>query len=86
MKVLELRDIQKEEGYIYYRKKFFSTALIEIPQRNIEVPLMFVIETGPTGSKSVEITLQSSIDYPVLPVIKALKEKIGEYDKEGLLY
>lgn len=86
MKVLELRDIQQEEGYIYYRKKFFSTALIEIPQKNIEVPLMFIIETEPTGKKNVEIILQTSIDYPIIPVIKALKEKISEYDREGLLF
>jgi hypothetical protein len=85
MKVLELRDIQQEEGYIYYRKKFFSTALIEIPQKNIEVPLIFVIETEPTGKKIIDVSLQSSIDYPLLPIIKALKEKIREYDKEGLL-
>ena len=86
MKVLELRNIQQEEGYIYYRKKFFSTALIEIPQKNVELPFIFIIETEPTGKKTIDISLQSSIDYPILPIIKALKEKIYEYDKEGLLF
>lgn len=86
MKILEIRDIQQEEGYIYYRKKYFSTALIEIPQKNIEIPIVFIIETEPTGKRNIEITINSSIDYPLLPIIKALKEKIHEYDKEGLLF
>ena len=85
MKVLEIRDIVTEESHIYYRRKFSSIAIVRIPQKEIEFPFQFIIETEPTGKKNIEVFIQDSIDYPLLPVVRALKQKINQFDSEGYL-
>lgn len=85
MQVLEIRDIVSEETHIYYRRKFSSIAIVRIPQREIEFPFQFIIETEPTGQKNIDITINDSIDYPLLPVVRALKQKISQFDAQGHL-
>lgn len=85
MKIIGLKDLKREEGYIYYRRNFLADAVVEIPGSNFETPIKFCIETTPLGTKNVEIELSNSINYPLLPVKKALKEYILTQDKEGKL-
>ncbi len=74
MRVLEIKDVLRKEVPIYYRRDFTGTAVLEIPQKTIESPIEFTIETGPTGQQDIDITLNGSIDYPVIPVIKNIME------------
>ena len=85
MKILELKDLEREEGYIYYRRNFSALALVEIPGSTLEAPLEFCIETNPLGQKTIDITLNNNINYPILPVKKALREFILLQDNEGKL-
>lgn len=85
MKILEIKNIVSEENHIYYRRKFSSIAVVQIPQRQIEFPFQFIIETAPTGNKKIEIAITETIDYPLLPIIMALKHKIAQFDAEGYL-
>ncbi|MCM1321989.1 MAG: hypothetical protein NC041_08320 [Bacteroides sp.] len=85
MKILELRNLQREEGYIYYRRNFTADAVIEVPIKTIETPISFSIEMGPTGNKEIEIEFGKTPDYPLVPVIKSLKEFILSADTEGTL-
>ena len=85
MRILELRDLNREEGYIYYRRNFTGTAVIEIPGSTLEAPVAFCIEMDPFGVKTIEIDIENTLNYPVLPVKKALKEYILLRDSEGIL-
>ena len=85
MRILELRDLNREEGYIYYRRNFTGTAVIEIPGSTLEAPVAFCIEMDPFGVKTIEIDIENTLNYPVLPVKKALKEYILLRDLEGIL-
>lgn len=85
MKILELKNLAREEGYIYYRRNFSALALVEIPGSTLEAPLEFCIETNPLGQKTIDITLNNNINYPILPVKKALREFILLQDNEGKL-
>ncbi|MBQ1949383.1 MAG: hypothetical protein II367_04415 [Treponema sp.] len=85
MRILELRDLNREEGYIYYRRYFTGTAVIEIPGSTLETPVSFCIEMNSFGAKTIEIDIQNTLNYPVLPVKKALKEYILLQDAEGIL-
>ena len=85
MKILELKNLAREEGYIYYRRNFSALALVEIPGATLEAPLEFCIETNPLGQKTIDITLNNNINYPILPVKKALREFILLQDNEGKL-
>ncbi|MBO4758642.1 MAG: hypothetical protein J5505_01140 [Spirochaetaceae bacterium] len=85
MEVLEIKNLYREETGLYYRRNFTGLAVIELPIKTIEVPLDFIIEMGPLGNKDFDIELKDKIDYPLLPVMKKLKEYIEKLETEGKL-
>ena len=85
MKVLGLNNIVREEGVIYYRKCFTALCEIELPLRTINTPISFTVEMSPLGEKKIDITFLESIEYPLLPILKILKEMIKKLDYEGKL-
>ncbi|MBO4728053.1 MAG: hypothetical protein J5631_06515 [Spirochaetaceae bacterium] len=85
MEVLEIKNLYREETGLYYRRNFTGLAVIELPIKTIEVPLDFIIEMGPMGNKDFDIELKDKIDYPLLPVMKKLKEYIEKLEAEGKL-
>ena len=84
MTVLDIKDITTEEGYIYYRKSYSGVAIVEL-QTIEEIPLKFLIETSPLGEKTVDVSLEKDVHYPILPVIKELKKYILQKANEGSL-
>ena len=58
MTVLDIKDISTEDAYIYYRKSYSGTAILELQSESVEVPIKFLIETEPTGKKNVEVNLK----------------------------
>ena len=85
MDVLEIKNLYREETGLYYRRNFTGLAVIELPIKTIEMPLDFIIEVGPMGNRDFDIELKEKLDYPLLPVMKKLKEFIERLDKEGKL-
>ncbi len=85
MKVLELKNVQRDEGFIYYRRTFQADAVIELPLKQVEAPVEFTIELSPLGTKDIDISFLADIEYPLLPLLKGLKELILQKDSEGLL-
>ena len=86
MKVLELHSITKEDGYIYYIHHYKATARIEFLVSHVEIPISFTVEMNPLGIRIVDLDpLPKNVDYPVIPLNKALKEFIDEMSKEGKL-
>ena len=85
MEVLEIKILHHESGYIYYRISYKAAAVIAFLNTTKELPIDFTIETHASGTKAVDLKLEGSIDYPLLPISRAIKEKILKMDKEGLL-
>ncbi|MCK9169352.1 MAG: hypothetical protein M0P01_02950 [Treponema sp.] len=85
MKVLEIRNVYREDGCIYYFRKFRGDAVVQFPLGALETPITFSIEASPLGTKNIEVNINHPIDYPVIPVKNALKEFIGKEDSEGKL-
>ncbi len=86
MKVIELNSITKEDGYIYYIHHYKATAVIEMITKTFNVPISFTVEMNPLGMRSVDLDpLPREIDYPVLPLSKALKDFIDIMARDGLL-
>jgi hypothetical protein len=83
--ILALNDIIRKENFIYYRREFTASALLELPGRQSSSPIEFTIETEPTGKKDIHVRLVDSIDYPLLPIVKQLKDYILALDHEGRL-
>ena len=86
MKVLELHSTTKEDGYIYYIHHYKATAWIEFLVSHVEIPISFTVEMNPLGIRTVDLDpLPKNVEYPVIPLNKALKEFIDEMSKEGKL-
>lgn len=86
MQVLKLNNIKKNEGVIYYRRHYTADAEVEFPNCVESIPLSFIIETGPLGDKQFELEFDPyKINYPFIPIKKALKEYILNIDQMGAL-
>lgn len=85
MKILEIRNINRDEGFIYYRRIYSGTAVIELPIRNVESSINFTIEMLPTGKKNIDLDILDNVEYPLIPLKKAITEKILNMDYEGEL-
>ena len=78
MKVIELKEINKKDSPLHYRNEFSGSALFEIKgQEQTEIPVAFTIEHTATGMIHISVKVMSRINYPLVPVINALKKHIG---------
>ena len=85
MKVVELRNLTREEGQIFYLRKYTGDVVLELPTCQETVPVFFSIETSPMGKKIIEISFLEAVNYPLIPVKKALIEYILTEELEGRL-
>ena len=85
MKIFVQINLNRGDGHIYYMLKFSGIALIQIPGDTLQTPISFNIETSPFGTKKISVNVGEQLNYPVLPVKKALADFILEKDKEGKL-
>ena len=86
MKVIELKSISKEDGYIYYINKYKATAVLEILSQQVSIPLSFSIEVSPFGKKTIQIDpIRQDLNYPVMPIQNSLRSFITTMDAQGSL-
>jgi len=71
---------------IAYRREYTADAhvLFHAPPVH-SYPIEFSLELTAFGASVVRVKLLGQIEYPVLPVVTALKEKVHELDKAGSL-
>ncbi|HKL87276.1 MAG TPA: hypothetical protein VJ861_13190 [Treponemataceae bacterium] len=85
MIILDISDINRKENFIYYRREFTATVLFDLLGRNTPANIEFVIETAPTGKKNVQIKFIETVDYPLIPLVQALKIQLIDLDNEQKL-
>jgi hypothetical protein len=86
MKLLEIQDIDpfKKDIPLYYRRDYSARGSFKKSDGlNVLVDFHFSVEALPTGDKEIRINLQQNIDYPLIPVIRALKEEIQNLYSRG---
>ncbi|GAB1481611.1 hypothetical protein MASR2M78_04260 [Treponema sp.] len=85
VKKVEIIDIVRKDVPIYYRRIFTATAILSLMGQRLQRRIEFTIETKPTGAKDVAVNLIETLDYPLIPILRELKEIINELDKTGAL-
>jgi hypothetical protein len=83
MKIKQIRDIVRKDVPIYYRRLFNGVLEIEVMGKNLERQIDFTIETLPTGMNQVSVTIAEPVDYPLVPLMKELKQFISSLDEGG---
>ena len=85
MKIIGIRDIIRKDVPIYYKRFYKGVLSIEILKKNQETPIEFIIEHKPTGQTVINISFPEKIDYPLVPVIRELKNYIIELESSRKL-
>jgi len=86
MKLNQIADIVKKNVPLHYRNEYTANALFDGPDgKAISKRIEFVVEMSPIGSKDIRINFVDPIDYPLVPVLKSLKEQIQVLDRTGSL-
>jgi len=86
MKVLAIDNIVRREMPIHYRRNFTGNALLQLPgDRERPCRIEFTLEHGPTGQVEVQLQFLELPDYPLVPVMKAVKAHIASLDRKGAL-
>ncbi len=83
MKVVELKQIVRKEHPLYYLRSFSAIATIDLYHKYTDRRVEFSIEINPYGKKEINVQLIEPVEYPIIPVIKALRHTIAELDDHG---
>lgn len=85
MQLVDIRDIKTSEVSVYYRMQYTANAVFEITGKEVIGPVSFVIEISPLGQKQISAKILQAIDYPLIPLLRALKERIMQLYNDGVL-
>jgi len=80
MKIITLKDMIRKDVPIYYRKLYTSVAVIELNGKQNEYRIDFSMEIKPTGQKEFNVNFIDAVDYPLVPLVKDLKQYIAELE------
>ena len=83
MQVSELKDLSRKEPPLHYIREFHATATLEGGAGSREVHLAFTIEKKPVGQPEISVRFLEEPDWPLLPLIRSLKEMIMDLDRKG---
>lgn len=85
MKVVEIKDIEREEGHIFYIRKYSAEIFIQLPTSTEHGNVKFSIEMDPFGKKTIVLLTYPQLNYPLVPLKKAIIDFILKEDTEGRL-
>jgi hypothetical protein len=86
MKLAKIVDVTKKNVLLHYRNEYTASAVFHtLEGKSTSKRIEFVIEMIPMGPKDIRVNILDTIDYPLVPVLKSLKEEIRNMDQKGLL-
>jgi len=85
MKVVELRELNRRDSAVHYIKEFTGVAVLASGTIKAETDIAFTLEHKPLGSPELIVRIMDPVDWPLLPVIRALREHILDLEKTGRL-
>ncbi len=85
MNIIELKDVSRKDTSIYYRRIFTALASLDFMGSATDKRVEFIIETKPTGAKDIAVTVLDPLEYPLIPVIRSIKDLVKKLDDGGAL-
>jgi hypothetical protein len=84
MQLVQIINIEKKDVPLYYRNEYTAVSeFLLIGNTSVSIPIYFSIEMAPTGEKSIDVKLNKAVDYPIIPLLKALKTEIKDLEQKG---
>ncbi len=85
MKFLGMDEISKKDTLIYYRNEYSGRASFSlVGDKRASVRFESTVEIKPTGERDIMLQILDQIDYPIVPIMKSLKQEILSIDRAGL--
>lgn len=82
----DLSDIVKKDIPLHYRNEFTANAVFStFDGKELMRKIEFIVEMAPTGKKDIRVNILEQVDYPLVPLLKTLKEHIQTLDRKGNL-
>ncbi len=86
MLVQSIEQLVKKDVPLHYRNDYTALCKLAFPHGGSqEVPIEFSAEIKPGGERVIDVRVKERVNYPLIPVIRELKEKILVMEKDGLL-
>ena len=85
MNVVAIKDVIRKDIPIYYRLLYTGVATIELSGKQADYRIDFSIEIKPTGKKEIVVTFLDELDYPLVPVLREMKNLIETMHSNGEL-
>ena len=86
MKVLEIQNLLKKDIPLHYRNEYSGDIILETNQAvTMKKKVEFSLERSATGVLDIQVQFKDNLDYPLLPVIKTVKDFILKLEKKGAL-
>lgn len=86
MKFSELSEIIKKDVPLHYRNEYTAKAMFNSADgKAVSKRIEFTVEMSPIGTKDIRINFVDNLDYPLVPILKVIKEEIQVLDRKGLL-
>ncbi|TFG65286.1 MAG: hypothetical protein E4H36_00450 [Spirochaetales bacterium] len=81
-----IKNLVKKDLPLEYRKIFSGEAVFEITASStLACTIEFSLERNAAGMTNIRVYFKNSIDYPLIPLMRALKAHIRALDTEGRL-
>ena len=86
MTVKLLSDITRRDSPILYRRQYYATAVVgHVGGSEQSIPVAFTIEHSAAARPEITVDIKGSLDYPVVPATRVLREYILRMDSQGML-
>ena len=83
MKVVGLKDMRKKDTPLHYIREWSGVAVLENAGKTAERPFVCSIERRPVGAPEITARFLEDPEWPLLPLLRSLKELLAELDKSG---
>jgi len=81
-----INDIERVPLAIDYRRMYRAQLYVTVGGRTVgPTSIEFVLEMSPLGTHEVSVNFLDRTDYPTVPAIRMIKERIATLDRDGTL-
>lgn len=67
-------------------REFNATAILESAGMRSELPLSFTVERRPVGGPDISVRFIEEPDWPLVPLLRSVKDMVLDLDKKGKLH
>lgn len=86
MRVVEFRDLKKKDIPLHYRNEYSGSVILQTNQdMTLQKRLIFTLEKNAAGKLFIDVQLMDELEYPLIPVIKSIKDYIFDLHTRGEL-